>query len=342
MRIFQIVTLSELGGAQSVVVNLSNSLSKEHEVIVIAGEGDGKMFQMLNQRIRFIKINTLRRNISPINEVFTIISFFLLNIKYKPDIVHLHSSKAGLLGRLVFPKKKIIYTVHGFDSIRLAYRKFLPIEKYLQKNCKAIVAVSHYDERNLKTEQIIRNVKCVYNGITQISGEPVKLALPDKYRKKILCIARISKQKRFETFLETASILPEYAFIWIGNQEIIQETPENVFCIGNIPNARLYNLVTDVFILPTNYEGLPIVIIEAMSCGKPVIASNVGGINEIVINEENGYTVENSAIAFAEKIRYILENAEVYQRFSENSLRLYNEYLTVDKMVQGYMEIYQS
>ncbi|MDR3321877.1 MAG: glycosyltransferase, partial [Synergistaceae bacterium] len=42
--------------------------------------------------------------------------------KYKPDIIHLHSSKAGILGRIVFPKNKIIYTVHGFDSIRLAYR----------------------------------------------------------------------------------------------------------------------------------------------------------------------------------------------------------------------------
>jgi glycosyltransferase involved in cell wall biosynthesis len=165
MKIFQIVTLSELGGAQSVVANLSNALAKEHDVIVIAGEGDGKMFQALNAHIRMIKIKSLRRKISPINELLTVFIFWGLYLKYRPDIVHLHSSKVGILGRLAFPRNKIVYTVHGFDSIRLAYRKFLPIERFLQKRCKAIVGVSHYDERNLKAEYITHNVKCIYNGI---------------------------------------------------------------------------------------------------------------------------------------------------------------------------------
>lgn len=165
MKIFQIVTLSELGGAQSIVVNLSNALSREHEVIVIAGEGDGKMFQMLKADIKHIKLNTLKRKISPIDEIRTICSFYKLYLKYRPDIIHLHSSKAGILGRLVFPKNKIIYTVHGFDSIRLAYRKYLPVERFLQNRCKAIVAVSRYDAENLKAEHINHNVRCIYNGI---------------------------------------------------------------------------------------------------------------------------------------------------------------------------------
>jgi len=165
VKIFQIVTLSELGGAQAVVANLSNVLAKEHDVTVIAGEGDGKLFELLNANIRHIKLNSLKRKISPLNEIRTIVSFLFLGRKYKPDIVHLHSSKAGILGRLVFPKNKIVYTVHGFDSIRLAYRKYLHIEKRLQNNCKAIVAVSHYDEKNLVAEGVVKNVKCIYNGI---------------------------------------------------------------------------------------------------------------------------------------------------------------------------------
>jgi glycosyltransferase involved in cell wall biosynthesis len=165
MKIFQIVTLSELGGAQSVVVKLSNALTEEHEVVVIAGEGDGKMFQLLNAKIKYIKLNSLKRKISPINEMRTICSFYRLYFKYKPDIIHLHSSKAGVLGRLAFPKNKVIYTVHGFDSIRLAYRRYLPLERLLQYRCKAIVAVSNYDEKNLRIERINHSIKCVYNGI---------------------------------------------------------------------------------------------------------------------------------------------------------------------------------
>lgn len=342
MKIFQIVTLSELGGAQSVVVNLSNALSKEHEVIVIAGEGDGKMFDMLNPEITHFKINYLRKKISFINDICTIYFFFLLYKEYKPDIIHLHSSKAGILGRLVFPKKKTIYTVHGFDSIRLAYRKYLFIEKILQNNCRVIAAVSRYDVNNLKAEHINNNIKCVYNGYKQVSDKKIVFSVPQKYKKKILCIARISKPKRFETFLEIAKVLSEYAFIWIGNQEAVKNTPENVFCLGNIPNAGIYNQFTDLFILPSNYEGLPIVIIEAMSYGKPVVASDVGGISEIVVNDDNGYTVKNKTVFFVEKIKYILENENIYRKFSEGSLRRYNEMLTLEKMVQGYMEIYLS
>jgi glycosyltransferase involved in cell wall biosynthesis len=139
-----------------------------------------------------------------------------------------------------------------------------------------------------------------------------------------------------------ASLFPTYAFIWIGNQEKVYDTAANVFCLGNVSNAGRYNQLVDLFMLPTNYEGLPMVIIEAMSYGKPIVASNVGGISEIVVNGENGYTVENVASAFAEKIQYILENESIYKKLSENSYRRFREYLTVEKMLQGYMEIYQS
>ena len=142
--------------------------------------------------------------------------------------------------------------------------------------------------------------------------------------------------------MEVASLLPEYAFIWIGNQHPVESHPEKTFFMGNIPNAGVYNSIADLFILPSNYEGLPMVILEAMSLGKPVVASDVGGISEIVRNGENGYTVENRATLFAERIKFILENEEVYQRFSERALSIFNEELTVDKMVDSYLKIYNS
>jgi glycosyltransferase involved in cell wall biosynthesis len=172
--------------------------------------------------------------------------------------------------------------------------------------------------------------------------EELKFSVPDRYKKKILCVARISKPKRFDIFCDTALVLPEYAFIWIGNKKNIADTPANVFCLGNIPEAGQYNKYMDLFILPSDYEGLPIVILEAMSVGKPIVASDVGGISEIVVDGENGYTVENTAIAFAGKIKYILENDDVHKKFSENSLRKYNEQLTVDKMAEKYLEIYRA
>ena len=98
----------------------------------------------------------------------------------------------------------------------------------------------------------------------------------------------------------------------------------------------------DLLAVDSNYEGLPMVIIEAMSFGKPVVASNVGGISEIVRNGTNGYVVENSAKTFAMRIREILQNEEKYEAFSRASLDIYNAELTIDKMVAGYLDIYQS
>ena len=341
MRILQIITLSELGGAQTVVVNLSNKLSENHEVIVVAGEGDGKMWQMLHSDVKQEHCKYLKRAISPVYDMLTIIDFWKLYWKYKPDIIHLHSSKVGMLGRIAFPAKKTIYTVHGFDSIRLAHRKLLPIERLIQYSCKSIVGVSHYDAKNLKAEKITHHIHCVYNGICPIeTGEELSFQLPEKYAKIVLCIARLSPQKNSDLFMAVAELLPHYAFVWIGNQQEVNTHPDNVYFLGNIPNAGKYNLIADIFILPSNYEGLPMVILEAMSVGKPVVASNVGGISEIVVNGKNGYVVENTPQAFAEKISCILENEETYCSFAENARYRFMRELTVDKMVEGYLEIY--
>lgn len=342
MKILQIITLSELGGAQSVVINLANQLSANHEVIVAAGAGDGKMWELLDESITKEHIPSLVRELSPLNEIRTIIAFRKLYKKYKPDIVHLHSSKAGLLGRIVFPKEKIVYTVHGFDSIRIAHRKFLPLERALQKRCSAIIGVSDYDKSNLIAEGITNNVGVVYNGIQK----PKDLGLQDPFKSlgtkpRVLCIARLSPQKNHMLFLQVAKLLPDINFIWVGNlEEPNFQIPDNVYFKGNIPNAGSYIKYVDILILPSNYEGLPMVIIEAMAMSKPVIASNVGGISEIVRNGENGYVLSNKADLFAEKIKQLLEDKNLYSSFCKASFQSFQSRLTVDSMVDGYLKVY--
>ena len=342
MRILQLITLCELGGAQAVVVNLANSLCGQHEVIVAAGEGDGKMWCLLDEKVQCVHLPSLRRALSPLHELKAIAEMHQLYQRYRPDIIHLHSSKTGLLGRLAFPKSKIVYTVHGFDSIRIMYRKYLPLEKYMQKRCQAIVAVSKYDERNLIDEGIIHHVGMIYNGTytpQKLEEDPLERA--KGYTRRVLCIARLASPKRLDLFLEVAALLPQFAFIWVGNRYpvTVEHTP-NVFFMGNVLNAGAYNAYADVFMLPSNYEGLPIVIIEALACGKPVVASAVGGISEL-LDGTNGFAVENDAKVMAEKIAYILSDKALYSRMAEAARQTYLRSFTVDKMVDGYMRIYE-
>ena len=345
MKILQVITQSELGGAQTVVVQLANNLSKEHEVILAAGQGDGKMWTMVNDQVVREYCPHLQRSISLKNDWLAVIELRRLYKKYKPDIIHLHSSKAGTLGRIVFPSKKTVYTVHGFDSIRLAFRKFLPIERFLQRFCKAIVGVSKYDEQNLIAEGIKRNVATVYNGISVPDCTDIRdLPVFNENKKIILAIARVFPPKKTDLFVDVARLLPQYNFVWIGNQREVTEfgeLPENCHFLGNIPNAGAYCSKADLLMLPSNYEGLPMVILEAMSFGRPVVASDVGGIREIVVNGVNGYALANDARLFADKITYILEHQDVYDSFREQALQIFDDKLTVDKMVNGYMNIYK-
>lgn len=346
MKILQVITRSELGGAQTVVVQLANRLSDKHDVVLVAGEGDGKMWEMISPRVTCIRSRYLQRALSPVKDIRAALELRRIYRKHQPDVIHLHSSKAGTLGRLVFPTKKVVYTVHGFDSIRLAFRKFLPVERILQRACSAIVAVSNYDEKNLREEGIIHNVSTIYNGITPPDSNSIeRLNIANNYKKIVLSIARVNPPKEPKLFIETARLLPQYGFIWIGNQESVEhlgDIPANCHFLGNMVNAGAYCAQADLFMLPSNYEGLPMVIIEAMSCGVPVVASDVGGVSEIVRNDINGYTLPNRAELFAEKIEEILSNDDLYARMSKSALEIFERELTIDKMVEGYMSVYRS
>lgn len=141
MKILHVITRSDLGGAQSVVIALANAMCKDHDVTVAAGE-NGPMWNALDPQVRQEKILDIIRPVSLFKDMKASFRLRKLYQSINPDVIHLHSSKIGILGRLVFPKSKTIYSVHGFDSIRLSYRKFLPLEKLLQKRCITIVLAS--------------------------------------------------------------------------------------------------------------------------------------------------------------------------------------------------------
>lgn len=351
MRIFHVITLSSLGGAQSVVVNLANEQSKNHDVYVLSSSS-GEAWAELSDSIHIIKIKELRRNISW-RDAIVFAKLLYYRIKYKPDVIHLHSSKMGAIGRLAFPTKKTLYTVHGFDSIRVANRKFLRIEQFLQKYCSYIVAVSRYDVKMMAEEGVKNNVICIYNGIRDLKY----LTTPDdvwsqkyaaqisvirsKYNKIVMCIARDDPPKDVDLFLRVAAMFngDGVAFVWVGNKRKYNGT-ENTFFVGPVPMGYRLLIYADLFVLMSHFEGLPMSIIEAMSMGKPVVASDVGGISEL-LDGRNGFAVRNDADEFAEKIRVVLETPERYKLMSERARLMYEQSFTVDKMAAEYGKIYQ-
>jgi len=352
MKIFQVITLADLGGAQSVVLNLTRKAVEDGHTVWVISEAQGPMWGQLPQEAKQIRIRQLARKINLLREISVIYQLRKTYKAYTPDVIHLHSSKIGILGRLAFPSSRLIYTVHGFDSIRVAFRKYLPLEKLLKGKAKKIVAVSRYDQENLKNEGIYKNVSLIYNGVEDISNieieddeEDQKISFVKALKNSgyfvVMTIARLNPQKRFDLFCETARQLVEQNihFVWIGNQQSIAFLPSNVSCMGEIDRGFRALKYASLLLLPTNYEGLPMSILEALSAGIPVIASAVGGISEM-LDTRNGFCVDNNASALVDKILYYKDNPDIYITSCLDARRSFESNFTIGHMYHLYLELY--
>ena len=350
MKILHIITNTELGGAQKVCIDLCRSAVADGNSVAVASMDGGYLWSQLPSEVEQFKLKNMVKPINPKMDFKVFVELKKVIKQFNPDVIHLHSSKAGVLGRLVaFPHcKRVVYTVHGFDSIRLKYRVFLPLEKILQHFCGAIVGVSDYDNKNLHSEKIKKNVSTIYNGIDEKS---VQLAenFPVKTDKKIvMTIARIAPPKNIQLFLDVAKKTPEYQFVWFGGspdyttEELsnVYKVPENVSLLGDVPNASSYIHFCDLFVLFSNFEGLPMTIIEAMSQKKAVVASDVGGIYELV-DETNGCLIENDVDKACDAINRILGNESLRTNMEEKSYEKFKNSFTLEKMWSGYKEIYE-
>lgn len=128
--------------------------------------------------------------------------------------------------------------------------------------------------------------------------------------------------------MDVAKSLPEYEFIWLGGdpehsaEELpkLYDIPSNAHLLGDIPNASRYINLCDLFVLFSNFEGLPMTIIEAMSQKKAVVASNVGGIYELV-DDSNGRLIENDTDTACEAIKQILSDVLLRSKMEKVSFK---------------------
>ncbi|MFZ2634865.1 MAG: glycosyltransferase [Rectinemataceae bacterium] len=364
MRILHIVTLFERGGAQSVVLELARSQIADGHLVAVMSSVDGGAWDELDSDALQIPCRYFLRKVSFVEDVLAAKAIAAAVRRFKPDIVHLHSSKAGTLGRLALPgmRGRIVYTVHGFDSLRIAFRKYLPLERMLRHvSPDGIVAVSKYDADNLAAEGI-PGAHVIHNGIRDFIADPphgdqstVALFAEDRAHGKItVCtIARLALPKRFDLFVAAAEGCPDMHFFWIGNRTAPQSgLPVNLTCLGDVPDARALLRETDIFCLLSDYEGLPMSVIEALCAGKPVVASDVGGVREALSGNETGQAgsgmpdlagilVANEEEAVVNTLRVLGSDAAKRKTLSCIARARYTESFSAVRMHSEYLKIYE-
>ena len=352
-----LITKADVGGAQVHVLEILKRLKSHYRFVLATGEHGYLVERAQDLGIEIIVLKHLNRAISPSEDRRAYAECLAMLRTFKPELLHTHSSKAGVIGRLAAWRAGVpsLFTAHGWaftegaPALQRAYG--LVVESVLCRLIGRVVTVSSYDFELAKRYRVglSRNRYLVKNGISM----PL-LCKQEKCHKnlQILTIGRLSLVKNHAMMLDALSALtiPFHAHI-IGEGECGAALEEQIGSLGLENKVELLGEVTrttkylaeaDLFLLSSNYEGLPLSVLEAMSYGIPVVATNVGGVSEAVLNERTGLLSERKNVAqFSANIEMLGNRPELRQQFGETALSHYAENFTADRMVNELHGIYE-
>ena len=329
MKIIYAITKGNWGGAQKQVFELSSKMKEGgHGVKVVFGVPG-----ILKERLEQVGISTIvlpemQRDVNLIKEIKSFFDLMKILRKEKPDVVHLHSPKMGALGGLAARNTgihKIIFTVHGwpFNEDRpLSQKIILKLISWLTiiYSHQTIVLSEKEKGQVLKWPFVSQKIIVIPNGINEANFLD-KESAREKIKKLISkdipinttwigTIAELHPNKGLKYALNTLSSLPNtisfHYFIIGEGEERHSLKGEVVSLLGFQPEASSLLKAFDIFLLPSIKEGLPYVILEAGLAEIPIIATNVGGISELITNNKDGLIVPSQD---SEKLKTVLEFA---------------------------------
>lgn len=381
MTILYVITQGETGGAQKYVATLARAAKAQNMTLNVAiGEkGDN----WLGHEIEAIggKIwpqDHLVRPISPLNDLLAIFELAQLYQKIKPNIIHLNSSKAGVLGALagiVYNAKanncKIIYTAHGwvFNEPMSATKKwlYLTLEKLTAKLKHHIICVSEYDRDVALANKIAPAEKLItiHNGIDTTNVKFLDRAVaqqelfgnnqPKPVEVIIGCIANFYPTKGLNYLIEAIKILIEQQqkikVAIIGDGELRSELEKQILAndlksiitlAGKKTDAKKYLPAFDIAVMSSVKEGFPYYILEAMTSKLPIVATKVGGVPEIIEDGKTGLLVEpKNPSDLADKIQTLIDNPGLRQNFGQAGYEQVRQEFSLEKMTRKTFETYK-
>lgn len=308
----------------------------------------------------------IKREIDIINDFKCLFKIIRILRKEKPDIIHCHSAKCGILGRIAgrILRIKTVYTPHAYSYLSAESKK----EKYFLRKIEQFFgffkgytfACSNSEYQRAINELKIKKEK-VHLWNNSIENEIVlenSKFLNDLPKEFICSIGRPSYQKNTELLIETVSILKErrnnihLVILGVGfyspTLEKIKKTIKDKNLSNNITlipwlerNKSLAILNKSlVYISSSRYEGLPYSVIEALSLGKPCVLTNVDGNKDLVNNNVNGYLVNLNSSEMARKIEEILENKIIRRYMGKNSRKDFEIFYDVNKNIKSLENLY--
>ena len=342
------------GGSADFVLYLVKYLPQHHHNIIYGERTFGNRISKVKQTYNnsaFYKWEYAQREVKIQKDIKATFSLYKLIKNIECDVIHLHSSKAGFLGRFVcymLGKKNVLYTPHGLVFIRkdislLKVKIYLHLEKIANWFCGKIICCS----KSESDELIRKGINCIYiNNGTEIFDYKKKGETDKKDGLVIATTGRVTIQKNPSLFNEVAKYFENdsgFQFIWIGGGELENElTSKNIKITGWLDKSTVTDILAqvDLYISTALWEGLSLAVLEAMNLHKPLLLSNCVGNIDLVIQNYNGFIYNNISEAI-DRINFIYSKRKALEEYGNNSYKLAEKDFNVIKMVQQYENEYK-
>ena len=369
IKIMQVIARMNVGGPAVIVAELMRGLDPaKFQVVLITGFCAGDEADYLDEVARDIPVTRivgLGRSVSAIDDIKSFFTLVRLIREYKPDIIHTHTAKAGVLGRvaglIAYPSAKRVHTYHGhlLHGYFTAWKTqiVIVIEKLLANFSAALIAIGNQVREDLSTVKIgkVKKYSVIFPGLDKLAGQSKSSAKDElgleQDKTYIVFVGRLTQIKRPDRLIEIARHLkvkhPKVELLIAGAGEKFTEIqglakkeslPMVILGwrndIGRILSAG------DIAVLCSDNEGIPLTLIQASQAGLPIISTNVGSVGDIVVNGETGILTEVNSNSLICAIDDLLSNPEKMARFGQAGKEKAEVLFSLQGMINAHEDLY--
>jgi glycosyltransferase involved in cell wall biosynthesis len=356
-RVLLLITLAEVGGAQSYVAALLPALAERYDV-VLAAYGEGPLVEEAARTgARFVPLQHVRRPIHPLRDLAGFVELTRLFRRERPEVVHASSSKAGVLGRLAAAATRVpvrFFTVHGWafsaysGAASLLYRV---LDRLMAPLTTVTICVSEQElAAGLEAGTCSAERSVVIHNAVDVAAAP--RSRHDRLVPRLIAVGRLKAPKDFLTLVRALARLPEGGFevMLVGDGPDRGEVEDELRKLGVEGRVKLAGersdvpallADSDVFVLSSRSEGLPVSVLEAMAAELPVVASNVGGLGELVVDGETGVLVPpGDPEALAEALGRLIGDRELRRRLGAAGRARAERLFDLDAFRLAHLDLY--
>lgn len=346
--------LESFGGGTAKVVQALIAHIPQAKHIVVHGARADEIHPMqlraeFHGHVEFIHWRFTRRELNPIFDLLSLVHLWYIFVSHRVTAIHLHSSKAGFLGRvaaLLSGQRRVIYTAHAAAFLRedvsqTKKRLFSALEKIAGWLPGTVVACSNSEKKAF--ENIGVRAICIPNGVAITEFEKKRKDSPLPVT--IINSGRLTAQKNPRLFNEIAqyfSANPLIKFVWIGEGELAHQlTAPNIHLTGWQTRSQVLEHLrqADIYVGTSLWEGLSIAILEAMDSCLPLVLHHCTGNADLVEEGYNGFLFNHFGQAI-NALERLIHDAELRWQLGQNSKNLAKSRFNLDTCIQDYKKLY--